>query len=200
MKTKTGLWALGMFTLAGAVTISCGSSDDDDDSGPTGGTSSTAGSSTGGSATGGTANPGAGTSTTAGTATGGTSNPGGGTNGTAGTNNNQAGDGPGPGAGGDGNAPGCPATMPTDGSMCTQQQGGGFQGCPYGDQTCRCQRMGGGQMRRWNCDDAMGAGGGGPGGGTVTCPADAMNDDECTGTGLCPGQQCACFNDNVTCF
>ena len=211
MKMKTGLLALGMFTIAGAVTISCGgSSDSGDTNGPsTAGTSTTAGNGTGGS-TAGTNNSGGGTTnTTAGTGTGtaGTNNPAGGNATTGGTNNNNnggadngaAGDGN-PGAAGAGPA-GCPGTQPMDGDACMRGDGG-FLGCDYGATNCRCTR-GNGQnaMRTWQCGDAMGAGGAGPGGG-ATCPADAMTGDDCSdGPGLCAGQQCYCGNnDMVTCF
>jgi hypothetical protein len=211
MNMKTGLWALGMFTIAGAVTISCGGSSDSDDTNgnTTAGTTSTAGNGTGGS-TAGTTNSGGGTTnTTAGTSNNaGTANNNGGNTTTGGTNNNAAGDNTGPGAGGDnggpgagGNGPmGCPATQPADGATCMRGDGG-FLGCTYGDQNCRCQR-GNGQnaMRTWQCNDANGAGGAGPGG-TVTCPDAAMDGDDCTGIGMCPGQQgCVCFNENVNCF
>jgi hypothetical protein len=209
MKMKTGLLALGMFTIAGAVTISCGGSSDDGNSntGTTAGTSSTAGKGTGGS-TAGTNNSGGGTTATAGTGTGtaGTSNPGGGNTATGGTNNNnnggadngQAGDNGNPGAAGAG-PNGCPGTQPMDGDACMRGDGG-FLGCDYGDQNCRCQR-GNGQnaMRTWQCGDAMGAGGAGPGGlPQGECDANTMTGDDCTTPGQCPGQQgCFCTQQHM---
>jgi hypothetical protein len=212
MKMKTGLLALGMFTIAGAVTISCGgSSDTTDNNGSTAGTTSTAGNGTGGNSTAGTPSGGGTTNNNAGTTNnnGGTANNNGGNTTTGGTNNNAGGDNGGPAAAGDNAGPGaggagpmgCPATQPMDGDACMRGDGG-FLGCTYGDQNCRCQR-GNGQnaMRTWQCNDATGAGGAGPGGG-ATCPADAMTGDDCTnGPGLCAGQQCFCGNnDMVTCF
>jgi len=59
----------------------------------------------------------------------------------------------------------------------------------------------------WVCPDLgglLGAGGaGGAGGllgGTVTCPATAMNGDDCTGLGVCPGSAtCGCLFGKVIC-
>ncbi len=204
MKMKTGLWALGLFTLAGTTIVNCGgSSDDGDDTGTSGqaGTKTTAGSSsTGGATTAGTSSTGGNTGT-AGSSTAGT----GGT-GTAGTNSGTAGDSnqgganDNPGAGGGDNSPGCPATMPADGSMCTQENNV-RGGCDYGAMNCRCARNGGGQMRSWQCEDAnLGAGGDNGGFGNATCPANAMDGNDCTGFGLCPGQAtCFCFQGNVNC-
>lgn len=102
-----------------------------------------------------------------------------------------------PGAGGAGS--GCPATMPTDGSMCMQGDSP-FQGCNYGDMNCRSAQANGGQMREWQCNAAPGAGGAGNFGNAV-CPANAMVGDACTGTGACDGQQgCFCFQEEINCF
>jgi hypothetical protein len=224
MTMKMGHWALGLFTLGSAIVVSCGgSSEDGEGMNGTAGTSASSGS--GGSATAGTGGT-AGTGTS-GSATGGIGGttpaaggdgpelPGGGGDGPsfpgAGgdgpTFPGAGGDGPTfPGAGGDGPTTTCPATQPTDGEACTVL---GFVGCDYADITCTCRRMGGGQgqgMRTWDCGAegaggaGPGAGGAGPGLGNAECPADAVNDDECTGTGLCSGQQCFCVNGTVNCF
>jgi hypothetical protein len=81
----------------------------------------------------------------------------------------------------------------------------GLVDCDYADVTCNCRRSGGGQgqgTRAWDCgeDDGPGAGGAGPGLGDAVCPADAQDDDECTGAGLCEGQECFCLNGTVNCF
>jgi hypothetical protein len=79
---------------------------------------------------------------------------------------------------------------------------GGFFGCTYGDQVCRCTRQGQ-QMRSWQCDTAQNPGAGGDNGGfgDATCPDNAMDNDACTGAGPCPGQQgCFCFQEMVNCF
>jgi hypothetical protein len=82
---------------------------------------------------------------------------------------------------------------------------GGFLGCTYGDQTCRCQR-GNGQnaMRTWVCQATQNPGAGGDNGGfgQATCPDNAMTGDDCTnGPGICTGQQCFCNNQSkVQCF
>jgi hypothetical protein len=205
MKTNTALLWTGLFTLAGAVTISCGgSSDEDNGNGSTAGTTSntagTTSSTAGTTGNGGTTSTGGTTSNTAGT----TNNTAGTTNNTAGTNNNNGGAAdPGtggaadPGTGGAA-ADGCPASMPADGSMCMQGDSP-FQGCDYGDMNCRCRRANGGQMREWQCEAAQGAGGAGNFGDAV-CPADAQDGDPCTGTGLCAGQQCFCNNEETNCF
>ena len=199
MKTNTALLWMGVFTLGGAATISCGGGTDDITlfAAGTSGTTATAGT----TATGGMTSTGGTTSHTAGTTnnTAGTT-----TNNTAGSNNNTAGTSntggssnpgtggaPGSDAGGAG-PDGCPATMPADGTMCAQGDSP-FQGCDYGDMNCRCRRAnGGGQMRAWQCDAAQGA--------DVVCPADAMDGDPCTGQGLCAGQQCFCNNEQTNCF
>jgi hypothetical protein len=199
MKTKTALLAMGLFTLAGAVTISCGgSSDEDNDTGSTAGTAGT-------TSTAGTTGNGGTTSTAGTTSNGGTTNnTAGTTNNTAGTTNNNGGavdPGTGgatdPGAGGAA-AEGCPATMPADGSMCMQGDSP-LQGCDYGDTTCACRRAGG-QMREWQCEDANAGAGGAGGLGDAVCPADAMDGEPCTGTGLCAGQQCFCDGEETNCF
>lgn len=210
MTMKTGLLALGLFTIGGALTVSCGGSSDDG-GGPNGtaGSTSSSGSGTGGSTTAGTSATG-GTST-GGTSTGGTSAAGTSTGGTStGGTGNAGGEGPGfpgggegpdfPGFGGEGNTPMCPAAQPMDGDACTLQ---GFLDCDYGDVTCNCRRTGGqGQdTRAWDCGEGgPGAGGAGPGFGDAVCPENAEDDDACTGTGVCEGQSCFCFEDTVNCF
>jgi hypothetical protein len=220
MKTKTALLWVGLFTLAGAVTTSCGGTSDDGNLFTAGTTGNTAGATAGPPATGGTTSAGgrtnntagannnaAGTSNTAGTnsntagtnsnTAGTNSNTAGTNNNTAGTNNNTggtadsgAGGAPDPGVGGAGDD-GCPTTMPVDGAMCMQGDYP-FQGCDYGDTSCRCRRVNGGQMRAWRCEAAQGSG--------ATCPADAMDGDPCTGQGLCAGQMCFCNNGQTNCF
>ena len=213
MNTKTGLVALGLFAFASVNIVNCGgSSDDSGDTGTSGkgGSKSTAGASTtagtGSGTTAGTSSGGTGSGTAGSAATtAGTSSTGGNT-GTAGNAttggrpSNNGGDGNN-NAGGDGNtAPGCPVTQPTDGAMCMQTQGQ-QNGCDYGDVTCRCRRAnGGGNMRTWQCDDAMGNGGAPGGFGQATCPANAQDGDTCTGTGLCTGQQCFCAQGMTNCF
>jgi hypothetical protein len=215
MKTKTGILALGLLTLAGVVVVSCGGSSDTGDTGTStaGTTSTTGGNGTAGSSTSGGTNSSSGTGTSAGTSntsgntnggntTAGTNTNGGNTNG--GTTNNTAGaqDAAGaPAAVGGAAATGCPATQPADGTACTQAEAG-FQGCNYSNDTvnCRCRRVNGGQMRQWQCMDVAGAAGAGSGG--TTCPDNANTGDTCTnGPGLCAGQQCFCgANNMVTCF
>ena len=183
MKTKTGLFGLGLFFAVGALTMSCGGDDGDGDGNSQAGTSSTSGSSGGGTA----GSSSAGTSTSAGTSSstagtggtssnggssgGGTSNGGTGNGGTSngGTNNNFGGDNGFPGFGGDNGFPGfggggfgenCPDTQPTDATPCDQP--GGFQNaCPYDGTICVCG--GQGEDREWNCFGGQGDGGGGPG-------------------------------------
>ncbi|RYZ06288.1 MAG: hypothetical protein EOO73_16620 [Myxococcales bacterium] len=209
-----GTWALGLFTIGCAIIVSCGgSSDDDDGDGSTAGTSSTSGSSTGGSSTAGTSSSG-GSGASAGTSSGGTAAGGMAAGGSeaGGAPPSGGGDGPDfpgggegptfPGAGGAGSDE-CPATEPEAGEACTLPR---QVDCDYAETTCNCVRQGGqGQgMRVWECGDGTtdGAGGqgGGPGFGQAECPDDAQDDDECTGTGLCTGQQCFCVNDTVNCF
>ncbi len=208
MKMKTGLLALGLLTFAGTTIVNCGGSSDESSSTGTagkGGTNSTAGSSStaGNASTAGTSSTGGNTGTagssasTAGTASTGGNAATGGNSGTAGNNNNQGGA-PDIGAGGAGtNPPGCPAAMPAEGTMCMQVQGA----CDYGDMSCRCRRAnGGGNMRTWQCDPAIGAGGAPGGFGQATCPANAQDGDACTGQGLCAGQQCFCAQGMTNCF
>lgn len=207
MTMKMGLWGLSLLTVSCAIVVSCGGSSDDGEGGPAGGTSSASGSGTGGSAG----------SATAGTSTGGTTSSGGsggsGTSGSAsgGTPPGGGGDGPDfpggggdgpdfPGAGGDGPTTMCPATEPMNGDACTLP---GAIDCEYADVTCNCRRMGGGQQgnRAWDCgEDGPGGEGGGPGFGEAECPENAQDEDACTGTGLCPGQQCFCADGEVNCF
>jgi len=198
MKRKTGLYGLGLLVTAAALSISCSGDDGDGDSGGTSG-SSTSGASTGGTpsasgnSSGGNSTSGA---STAGNSSSGSNN-GGSNNGGSnnGGNNNQGGDGgPDPQGGGGPGGEDCPDAA--DGDDCDRP--GGFQNsCTNSmDETCFC-----GQNDEWTCIGDIGQGGGGPGGGDVTCPDNAMDDDECTGTGMCPGQQgCVCFNDTVNCF
>jgi hypothetical protein len=105
-------------------------------------------------------------------------------------------------AGGDNAGPTCPATQPPANTACMRGDGG-FLGCTYGDQTCRCQR-GQNNMRSWVCQTTQNPGAGGDNGGfgQATCPANAKNGDTCTnGPGLCTGQQCFCNNQGmVQCF
>lgn len=212
MKTNAALLWMGLFTLAGVATMSCGSSSDNGTlftAGTTGNIAGTTSSATAGmTSTGGTTSNTAGTnSNTAGTTsnTAGTTGNTAGSNGntagsngnTAGSNNNSGGSfDPGtggaadPGTGG-ASADGCPATMPAEGAMCMQGDSP-FEGCSYGDMNCRCRRANGGQMRAWQCEAAQGA--------DAVCPADAMDGDPCTGQGLCAGQQCFCNNQETNCF
>jgi hypothetical protein len=198
--------------MTSAVIVSCGGSSDDNNSGGAGSGNNgagsgnnTAGNSTAGSSSSagsGNNSSGSGNNTagsgnnTAGTGTGGTGNNNGG------TANNAGGDGPtNPGAGGDGPA-GCPATQPPANTACMRGDGG-FMGCAYGDQTCRCQR-GQNNMRTWVCAATQNPGAGGDNGGfgQATCPANAQDGDACSnGPGLCTGQQCFCTQNNmVNCF
>jgi hypothetical protein len=204
MKTKTALLAMGLFTLAGAVTISCGGSSDEDNG--NGSTAGTAGTTAGTTSTAGTTGSGGKTSTG-----GTTNNTAGTTNNTAGTTNNNAGGAvdpgaggatdPGaggafnPGAGGAGFAvPDCEAGV-MDGDMCTRTQNGS-NSCVMGDSTfCTCR---GRNTQTWRCDTFGGAGG--AGGGVVDCPANAMTGDDCTGQGLCSDQQCFCNGETTLCF
>jgi hypothetical protein len=221
---NSALLALGLFTLAGAITISCGGSSEDPGETTTAGKSSTAGS--GGSSGSGTAGTGS--------STGGSNNPSGGAasnEGGGAPSFPQGGDGPNfpgfggdgpnfpggggdgpnfpgfggdgptfPGAGGDGAVlAGCPAAMPTDGSACTRTNANRF-GCPYdsGATICRCAGQQG--NRTWECDASNGGGGDGPGFGTVTCPENAESGQDCSGFGTCPGQQgCYCTGGEVFC-
>jgi|GEM_PF-3960172 len=192
MKTKTGLLALGVFTIAGVLTVACGSSSSDGDDTPTAGTTGTsAGTSSGGkgsagnSGLAGTTNSGAGTANSNG---GTTSN--GGRNNVGGFN---------PGAGGAGiDLPDCPATA-MDGEPCTRMDGDNNV-CQVNETTfCVCQ---GQNEAAWACPDLgdLGAGGDGGLGGAVTCPAAPKNGDTCTGLGLCPGSQmCGCAFGTVYC-
>ena len=182
MKTKTGFLALGVFALCGALVVSCSGSSDSQDTTGTAGNSTTAGNS----------------NTSGGNSSSGGSNANGGNTANGGADNTNGGA---PDAVGGANAaPGCPEAMPTEGTACMQGDIP-FQGCDYGDQNCRCRRANGGQMRTWQCDAAVGAGGAGNFG-NATCPADANTGDLCTnGPGLCAGQQCFCGdNGMVTCF
>jgi hypothetical protein len=214
MKTNAALLWLGLFTLAGAVTTSCGGTSDDGalfTGGTTGSNAGTAGMA-GAVAVGGTTPIGGTTSHAAGTNSAGTNNSSAGTtsgsagttSSSAGTTNNSAGTAnntggrsepgtggaPGPDAGGAG-TDGCPATMPDDGATCMQGDSP-FEGCDYGDMNCRCRRTNGGQMRAWRCEAAQDA--------EAVCPADAMDGDRCTGQGPCAGQQCFCNNEQTNCF
>jgi hypothetical protein len=191
MKATTGLLALGLFTLAGVVTVSCGGSSDDGD------TDNTAGSSSAGKGTGGGSS---GSSSTAGkTSSAGTASSGG-TTGTAGTNGNNGGrnnqGGNFPGAGGAFNVDECGDGV-IDGMPCERMQGG-TNACQLDDTTyCTCQ---GRNDPTWVCIDGGDFGQGGAGGGDVTCPANAKNGDDCTGTGICPGSTtCGCVFGNVLC-
>lgn len=200
MKANTGLLALGLFAIAGVVTVSCGGSSDSTDNPGSAGTTSKAGT----TSTAGTSSSTAGSgNNTAGTAnnTGGTANSNGGTaNNNGGRNNNNGGAPDFPGVGGAGfEVPACPADA-MDGEACTRMQGGGNAGCQVNDTTyCTCQ---GRNDPTWNCfdtGDLPGAGGAGTGFGDATCPANAMTGDTCTGgPGLCAGQTCYCGQDGMT--
>jgi len=187
---------VGLFTIAGIVTVSCGGSSDNNNPSSAAGTSSTAGThnTAGNSASAGTTND------TGGSNTAGTANNNGGRTNTAGTGNNNGGTFNFPGAGGAGSAvPDCP-TGTKDGATCTVMQG--LNACQLNDTTyCGCQ----GQNPTWACVDTTnlpGAGGAGTGIPQATCPANAMNGDDCSnGPGLCPGQRCGCGQDNkVVCL
>lgn len=198
MKTKTGLLVLGLFTIAGALTVACGSSSSDGDNTSTAGTSgNSAGTSSGGKGTAGTSSSAGTTNNGAGTGNnGGTANNNGG-NANNGGRNNTGGFNPGLGGAGP-DLPDCPATAET-GEACTRMNGGNNV-CQVDDTTfCVCQ---GQNDATWTCTDLgdIGAGGAGPIGGAVTCPANAKNGDTCTGLGLCPGSQtCGCGFGTVYC-
>jgi hypothetical protein len=188
MMTKTGLLALGVFTIAGALTLSCGGSDSSDGT-PTAGSS---GSSTGGNSgagkpsSAGTTNSGAGTASN----NGGTNNNGGFT---TGGRNTQGGFGPGVGGAGP-DLPDCPATA-IEGEPCTPMNE--ISACQVDDSNyCICQ----GQDPTWICPDLGDIGAGGAFGGGVTCPANAKSGDDCTGFGLCPTvATCGCLGGSVLC-
>jgi hypothetical protein len=190
MKTKTGLLALGFFTIAGALTMSCGGSDSSDGN-PTAGSSgkgSGGNSSAGKPSSAGTTNSGAGTASNNGGSTGNN----GGTN--DGGRNTQGGFGPGLGGAG-ADLPDCPATA-VEGQPCTPM-GGTISACQVDDSNyCICQ----GQDPTWICPDLGDIGGGGAAGGGVTCPANAKSGDACTGFGLCPTvATCGCLGGSVLC-
>ncbi len=206
MNTKTGLLALGLFTLGGILTVSCGGSSGSDDENTTAGKTSTGGA----TSTAGTTS-GAGTTSTAGSGnntagsdnnTAGTGNNNGGTgnnNGGAG-NDNQGGDNNFPGFGGAGTIPGCPTAQPTDGAECMREGINRF-GCPYDDGAMVCTCEGQQQNRTWNCEAPnQGQGGDNGGFGQATCPANAEDDAPCTGQGMCTGQACFCNNGQTICF
>jgi hypothetical protein len=195
MKATTGLLALGLLTLAGVVTVSCGGSSDDGDSDNTAGSSS-AGKGSGGSSNGGTSS--AGTTSK----TGGSSNSGG--SGTAGTNVNNGGrndqGGSSPGAGGEFSLDQCGDGV-IDGMPCEPAQGAA-NACQVDETTyCTCQ---GRNDPSWVCTDLTDIGQGGAGGGGIfgplTCPANPMTGDDCTGVGACPGSTtCFCGLGSVYC-
>jgi hypothetical protein len=169
--TKTGLWALLVFSAA--AMINCGGSSDSNDNDPKAGSPSTAGSA--GSA---------GSSNTAGASTGGTSGNTAGTSGnTAGNNNVGGDDGPAqnsggddggpdfPGFGGDGSFPGaggdgnfgleeCPEGA-ANGEACTRVDGNQQANtCSQGDSFCSCVAQGQADTGMWFC---LGGGEGGAG-------------------------------------
>lgn len=193
MKANTSLWVLGLFTIAGAITVSCGGSSDGDNDNAAGTSSTSAGSTSK-----------AGTSSSAGTSnnSGGTANNTGGTGNSGGRASNGGNVNTGglfPGLGGAGfDVPGCPDGTKTGGE-CTP--GGAEAACQLDDTTyCGCQ---GGDEPTWICIDPsdFGQGGQGPGLFEAECPANAKSGDACTGLGLCTGQQCVCGQDSkVTCF
>jgi hypothetical protein len=197
MNTKTGLFAVGLAIVAGALTVSCGGSDGGDESN-TSGTSMGGSSNTAGSSTAGTSSNTGGTSSN----TGGTSSNTGGTSSNTGGRNNDGGDNGFPGFGGDNGGPGgdleaCDAAV-MDGEACEQ----GDQACEAASgETCFCGGQGGG--REWTCvdDGGFGDGGAGPGIPTVDCGAAPMMGDDCEGTGLCEGSEsCGCNDGEVICF
>lgn len=215
MKANTGFLALGLFTIASVVTVSCGGSSDSNNTSNAAGTSDAAGTSNAaGSSSAGTANDTGGSNTTAGTGSGGR-------NDTAGNGNGGTFNFPGaggafdfPGAGGAGfTIPTCP-TDAMDGAACTPMQG--QFGCQVNDTTfCGCQgQQGAGQGAggagaeagtTWRCVDTTNLPGAGGAGGNIpeaTCPDNAMNGDDCSGgPGACTGQQCYCGRNNkVMCF
>lgn len=205
MNKQASLFGVGLFIVAGALTVSCGGSDGGDDSNTSGSSTggSTAGTNTAGSSTAGTNNNTGGTNSN----TGGTNNPtAGSNNNNGGTNNNTGGDDNGPfpeggdtgfpGFGGEGNF-GCPATQPT--GECERNFSNRF-GCPYDGGAIVCECNGQQGDREWECGEPdQGQGGGNGGFGDVTCPDNAMTDGECTGTGLCPGQPCFCNDGELFC-
>lgn len=189
MKAKTSLLVLGLFTSAGAVTVSCGGSSDDGDN-TAGSTSTSAGTSAGGVG---------GKGSTAGSpSSSGTANNTGGNVSNGGTNNNFGGAFDLPGFGGAGpDVPDCPAGA-MNGATCTP---GGAQACQANDTTyCGCQP---GANPTWLCIDTgdLGGGGQGPGGFEADCPANPMSGDACTGIGFCTGGTgtCGCYQNNVIC-
>lgn len=209
MNTKTGLLALGLFTLGGILTVSCGGSSGSDDENTTagktstGGATSTAGTTSGAGATStaGSGNNTAGSDNTAGTAN---NNGGAGNNNNGGAgNDNQGGDNNFPGFGGAGTVPGCPADQPANDATCMREGFNRF-GCPYNDGAIVCSCEGPQQMRVWNCDAPdQGQGGADGGFGQATCPADADVGADCSdGPGLCSNQNCICGeNDKISfCF
>lgn len=192
MKATTGLLALGLFTLAGVVTVSCGGSSDDGDNDNTAGSSS-AGKGTGGGSSGST-------STAGKTGSAGSANTGG-TTGTAGTNGSNGGTnanngGFNQGFGGELNVDECGDGV-INGMPCERMQGG-TNACQLDDTTyCSCQ---GRNNPTWFCIDSSDIGQGGADGGGVTCPANPMNGGTCTGIGACPGSQtCFCGLGTVYC-
>lgn len=194
MKATTGLLALGLFTLAGVVTVSCGGSSDDGDNENTAGSSS-AGKGTGGSSNGGTSSAGTTSKTGGSSSTAGSSN--GGTNANNGGNNNLGGNFP--GAGGAFNIDECGDGV-IDGMPCEPAQGTD-NACQVNETTyCTCQ---GRNDPTWVCTDLSDIGQGGAGGGIfgpLTCPANPMTGDDCTGIGACPGAAtCFCGAGSVYC-
>jgi len=198
MKANKSLLVVGLFTIAGVVTVSCGGSSDNGNTNSAAGTNGTAGTHTtaGNSSSAGTTNG------TGGSNAAGANNNGGGRPNTAGSpNNNSGGAFDFPGAGGAGfTVPSCP-TGTANGAACTAMQG--QNACQLNDTTyCGCR---GQNNPTWTCVDTTnlpGAGGAGTGFPQATCPANAMNGDDCSnGPGLCPGQQCACGpNNKVVCL
>jgi hypothetical protein len=186
MKATTGLLALGLFTLAGVVTISCGGSSDDGNN-ENGAGSSSAGKGTGGGSSG--------SSSTAGkTSSGGSGNSSGSSNG--GTNANTGGSGPGAGGGPAVDIEDCDAAV-VDGMTC-KPVANAANTCKMDDTTyCTCA----GNDPKWICTDLGDLGAGGNGGfGDVTCPASPKNGDDCTGIGVCPGSTtCGCVLGTVYC-
>jgi hypothetical protein len=188
MKANTGLLALGLFTLAGVITVSCGG-DSGSNTDNTAGTSPNAGTTSRAGTTGDAAGT---SSSTAGKSAGGSANNNGGTvNDNGGRNSNNGGAPDFPGLGGAGNIPSCPDGTKA-GGVCAAGDA-----CQLNDTTyCGCN------AQKWACIDtgAFGGGGDGPLGGAVTCPDNAKNGDACTGLGLCPGSQtCGCALGTVYC-
>jgi hypothetical protein len=194
MKANKGLLVLGLFAIAGGVTVSCGGSDDSNDKGSAGSSTSAGTTSKAGTtgSTAGTSSSSAGTNNGTG---GSSSNNGGSSSNNGGTFGNIGGFPDFPGLGGAFEVPACPSgTM--NGSACTAAQGAA-NACQLNETTyCGCQND------AWFCIDTSDFGGGGQGPtlGQATCPASPMTGDDCTGLGICTTlDTCVCYMSTVTC-